>query len=112
MKENGTTKGGAVRVKYYLDSWDERDSPPSEGWEPPLPFPYVMSYPLTYVGPDGATRDGATIELTFLRPSAFAERLTQGGAGEANRSISVSSDDFVSAIFGEPTFRPATEEGA
>ena len=110
--ENDATDGKAVHVECYLDSWDEGDSPPSEGWEPPLPFPYVMSYPMTYVGPDGATRDGATIELTFPRPSAFAERLALGGAGEANRSISVSSDDFVSAVFGEPSFRPAPKEGA
>ena len=108
---NNVAEGKAIRVMCALAFEGEDSTPPSEGWAPPLPYPYAASYPVTFFGTDGSSYEGG-VELRFLAPSAFEERLISGGAEEANRAFSVSSDVVASAVFGEPTFRSALEEDA
>ena len=108
--ENNATEDKTIRVMCALAFEGEDSTPPSEGWAPPLPYPYAASYPVTFFGVDGSSYDGG-VELRFLAPSAFEERLVLGGAEEANRAFSVSSDAIASATFGEPSFVPIAPEG-
>lgn len=100
-----------TRVTLFADPGEEplsrHPGPASPGWTPPLPYPYVASFPI--LGPDGG--EEGTLELAFRSPTAFEERLVSGGADEANFTILVEWVGAGEPRLGEPTFRPATEGG-
>lgn len=100
---------GTVRIRRYLDFGEDR-RPPSEGWVPPIPYPYRASYPIESDGPGGRRAVG-TFEIDFPSPSAFEERMISGGVAEANVTFRISGGGLSSAALGEPAFFPLPQEG-